>query len=245
MHPSDATASPRCHPGPEPGKAGRERRLTGWTPDRVRGDSGGAETVPSLGTPPSLPPPSPTVMPGLVPGIHVGPQARLSPLTARCRKTWMPGTSPGMTAGGEECPPRPTSPPAPDSSRPCGRESRAGQPANRRRRSDSAALDTNSFRTALDGLPANIELKEGIGYMKVQHVSRRLRRFVRANEAVSALEYAILVGVITIAVGAALVAFSENITDAIAQIGGGLDSTVDTLSSGDDINPNPDSGSGG
>ena len=39
-------------------------------------------------------------MPGLVPAIHVGRPARLSPLTARCRKTWMPGTSPGMTFGG-------------------------------------------------------------------------------------------------------------------------------------------------
>ncbi len=37
------------------------------------------------------------VMPGLVPGIHVGRPARLSPLAPRCRKTWMPGTSPGMT----------------------------------------------------------------------------------------------------------------------------------------------------
>ena len=40
------------------------------------------------------------------------------------------------------------------------------------------------------------------------HISRRLRRFVRANEAVSALEYAILVGVIAVAIAAALQAFS-------------------------------------
>ena len=50
--------------------------------------------------PPSFPRFPPAVMPGLVPGIHVGPPARLSPLTARCRKTWMPGTSPGMTTKG-------------------------------------------------------------------------------------------------------------------------------------------------
>lgn len=55
--------------------------------------------------------------------------------------------------------------------------------------------------------------------MKVQHVSRRFRRFARANEAVSALEYAILVGVITIGVAAALVTFSADITAAIQGIG--------------------------
>ena len=64
--------------------------------------------------------------------------------------------------------------------------------------------------------------------MKVQHVSRRFRRFVRANEAVSALEYAILVGVITVAVGAALVAFSENIENAIAAIGTQVEETGKT-----------------
>ena len=36
-----------------------------------------------------------------------------------------------------------------------------------------------------------------------KHKSRRFRRFLKANEAVSALEYAILVGVIAVAVGAA------------------------------------------
>ncbi len=41
------------------------------------------------------------VMPGLVPGIHVGPPPRPSPLVSPCRETWMPGTSPGMTALGE------------------------------------------------------------------------------------------------------------------------------------------------
>ena len=55
--------------------------------------------------------------------------------------------------------------------------------------------------------------------MKTKHISRRFRRFVRANEAVSALEYAILVGVIAVAIGAALVTFSENITAALATIG--------------------------
>ena len=55
--------------------------------------------------------------------------------------------------------------------------------------------------------------------MKTPHISRRFRRFPKANEAVSALEYAILVGVITIGVGVALVTFSGNIKDAITAIG--------------------------
>ena len=37
---------------------------------------------------------------------------------------------------------------------------------------------------------------------------RRIRRFFRASEAVSALEYAILVGVVAVAIGAALATFS-------------------------------------
>ena len=45
-----------------------------------------------------------------------------------------------------------------------------------------------------------------------KHKSRRFRRFFRANEAVSALEYAILVGVVAVAIGAALVTFGGKIT---------------------------------
>lgn len=74
--------------------------------------------------------------------------------------------------------------------------------------------------------------------MKVQHVSRRLRRFTRANEAVSALEYAILVGVITVAVGAALVAFSGNIDTAIKGIGAKVAETKDSAEA-PDLTPTP------
>ena len=52
-----------------------------------------------------------------------------------------------------------------------------------------------------------------------KHISRRIRRFARANEAVSALEYAVLVGVIAVGIGVALLAFEDNISDAIAAIG--------------------------
>ena len=51
------------------------------------------------------------------------------------------------------------------------------------------------------------------------HKSRRFRRFLRANKAVSALEYAILVGVIAVAVAAALAAFGGKISTAIGNIG--------------------------
>ena len=55
--------------------------------------------------------------------------------------------------------------------------------------------------------------------MKTKHVSRRLRRFARANEAVSALEYAILVGVIAVAIAAALATFSDSIETGLEAIG--------------------------
>ena len=58
--------------------------------------------------------------------------------------------------------------------------------------------------------------------MKTRHISRRFRRFAKANEAVSALEYAILVGVITVAVGAALAVFSQDMFTAITEIGDNL-----------------------
>ena len=61
--------------------------------------------------------------------------------------------------------------------------------------------------------------------MKTRHISRRLRRFLKANEAVSALEYAILVGVVTVAVGAAVVTFSGQIANAIGVIGNTVKNT--------------------
>ena len=57
----------------------------------------------------------------------------------------------------------------------------------------------------------------------LMHKSRRFRRFLRANKAVSALEYAILVGVIAVAIGAALVTFGGDIKSAIEAIGDNVD----------------------
>ena len=60
---------------------------------------------------------------------------------------------------------------------------------------------------------------ETMGTRKTKHISRRLRRFARANKAVSALEYAILVGVIAVGIGAALATFSTSVTTALGTIG--------------------------
>ena len=65
--------------------------------------------------------------------------------------------------------------------------------------------------------------------MKTKHVSRRFRRFAKANEAVSALEYAILVGVIAVAIAAALAAFSGNITSALTNIGAQVAAPMRTM----------------
>lgn len=62
-----------------------------------------------------------------------------------------------------------------------------------------------------------------------KHISRRLRRFARATEAVSALEYAILVGVIALGIGAALVAFEGNIQNAIQAIGTDVQTTGNSV----------------
>ena len=52
-----------------------------------------------------------------------------------------------------------------------------------------------------------------------KHKSRRFRRFAKANEAVSALEYAILVGVVAVAIGTALVTFGGEVTGVLDSIG--------------------------
>lgn len=56
--------------------------------------------------------------------------------------------------------------------------------------------------------------------------SRRLRRFLRADEAVSALEYAILVGVVSVALLVAFTTFNDEIKSAITTIGQNVDSNV-------------------
>ena len=55
--------------------------------------------------------------------------------------------------------------------------------------------------------------------MMTMHVSRLFRRFLRANEAASALEYALVIGVVATAIAAALITFQGEITAAITTIG--------------------------
>ena len=72
--------------------------------------------------------------------------------------------------------------------------------------------------------------------MNARYLSRRLRRFVRAREAVSTLEYAMLVGLMAVAVGAAIVTFSNDVQTAILAIGdgvAGVDITDPTTVTGD------------
>ena len=53
----------------------------------------------------------------------------------------------------------------------------------------------------------------------MESIAHRLRSFFGARGAVSALEYAILVGVVVAGVGGALIAFSGNIETALTNIG--------------------------
>ena len=50
-------------------------------------------------------------------------------------------------------------------------------------------------------------------------VARRFRRFLETTRGVSAIEYALLVGLVAVAVGAALVTFSDDVQTAVLAIG--------------------------
>lgn len=52
-----------------------------------------------------------------------------------------------------------------------------------------------------------------------------IRRFVRDSRGVSALEYAILVGIIAVAIAAAMTTFSESISTAVGGIGDSIEAT--------------------
>ena len=56
--------------------------------------------------------------------------------------------------------------------------------------------------------------------MNIKSIVQRLRHFGRSGKAVSALEYAILVGVVVVAIGTALATFSDNITAALNTVAG-------------------------
>lgn len=56
----------------------------------------------------------------------------------------------------------------------------------------------------------------------------RIGRFFREHRAVSAMEYAILVGIIAVAIGLAMVTFSGDLTTAIEGIGDDIAATTST-----------------
>ena len=53
----------------------------------------------------------------------------------------------------------------------------------------------------------------------IERQMRKFRHFLRATEAVSALEYALLVGIITVAIGAAVAQFGTDIQNTIEGMG--------------------------
>ena len=71
------------------------------------------------------------------------------------------------------------------------------------------------------------------------HKSRRLRRFLRANEAVSALEYAVLVGIVGVALAVGIAAFGDKITTAMTNLGAGITATPSAGPLGTAPSPTP------
>ena len=72
--------------------------------------------------------------------------------------------------------------------------------------------------------------------MKKKHKSRRSRRFLLANKAATALEYAILTGVVTVGIGAAVATFQDEVVESLTNLGALIDGTTVT-GAGTAINP--------
>ena len=53
----------------------------------------------------------------------------------------------------------------------------------------------------------------------IKQQARRFGRYIRNTRAVSAMEYAILVGVIAVAVGGALTIFGDQVSEAVDKVG--------------------------
>ena len=68
--------------------------------------------------------------------------------------------------------------------------------------------------------------------MKLKTMLRFLGRFARAQEAVSALEYAIIVGVVVAGVGGAVAAFTGDVEDAIEGISTDVTAGTNTVGQG-------------
>ena len=64
--------------------------------------------------------------------------------------------------------------------------------------------------------------------MKVKSILRAVARFARAKDAVSAMEYAIVVGIVVAGVGGAVWAFTGDVKTAIGTVGKNLGETAKT-----------------
>ena len=96
--------------------------------------------------------------------------------------------------------------------------------SDRERRRTDPALFTAPARLAGNRLVEDL--------MKLKTMLRFLGRFVRAQEAVSALEYAIIVGVVVAGVGGALAVFTGDVEDAIEAVGTKVTTGTGTVSTG-------------
>ena len=75
--------------------------------------------------------------------------------------------------------------------------------------------------------------------MKLKNVMRAVARFAREKAAVSALEYAIVVGVVVAGVGGAVVAFTDSTETAISAIGTKVTTGAGTVEQLDAASPGP------
>ena len=93
--------SPRCHPGLDPGSSLSRTALArfSWTPEQVRGDNRGAETIPPVGTEP-VPKLNRTAVDLFQASTSCGTAVRAGSGRGG-GGAWMPGTSPGMTHRGQ------------------------------------------------------------------------------------------------------------------------------------------------
>jgi len=71
----------------------------------------------------------------------------------------------------------------------------------------------------------------------ITRYTKKFAHYLRNNRAVSAMEYAILVGIIAVAMGTAIAAFTDQIEAALQTIGGQVGGTTMTGTPG--ANPNP------
>lgn len=79
---------------------------------------------------------------------------------------------------------------------------------------------------------------QGEHEMKVKNILRAIARFTRAKQAVSALEYAIVVGVVVAGVGGAVVAFTGVLEDQVKKVGDQVKATAQTTPSAN-LTPSP------